>query len=553
MSLLGELTNWQRNQAKKENIETYMVLPFATLKLISQIKPKNNEELLSIKGIGQIKVKKYGKDILDIIFQRNTSNQNNLSGFSHNKLIENFNKGTEVFDEFNAVNDMLDIKVKNFLDTQEDKCEIFANNEEKLKLVNISYPKESEKKEKLPINKETGEILENNNDIISVSDFLVQMNHVLNSYFSTVRIKGEVIGFKRNQNGHAYFELKDNEGIIRVSVFKNVYELSGVELADGVEVIITGKPECHKRYGFSFIGEFVELFGEGALKKAYDDLKRKLEIEGLFSNERKKPLPHLPVKIGLITSKTGAAIGDFTTNLGRYGFKVIFQSSCVEGQNSVKELLEAIKILENKDLDLLVITRGGGSLESLKAFNNENVVRAIANFSVPVIAGIGHEQDETLTTLVADIGVSTPTAAARAVRESWDKVVHKLDIYESVIVDKFQSMLVDAKKSIENNSNVMIDFFDNIFDKYSEYEHKIEKGILNIEMQLTNTMSKCKYFEKIFNHNNPLRQLKLGYSITKNKNGDIINDINTIEEGEKVDIVLNNGILETIITSKKDK
>lgn len=552
MSLLNKLTTWQKNQARHEGIEGYMVLPFLTLKLISQTLPKNNKELLSIKGIGQIKVKKYGQDILDIISGKNISEKINSSSISHNNSIKNFNQEIGIFDESEVINDILECKIEDFLNTEENQCENFAK-EENLKVIDIEFPFKSNKKaEVLNIDKKTGEIFENNSDVINVGDFLYQINQVLNSYFSKVRIKGEIIGFKRNKNGHVYFELKDADGIMRVSVFKKFYELSSVNLDDGMEVIITGKPEHHKRYGFSFIGEFIELNGEGALKKAYDDLKKKLERECLFSPKRKRVIPNLPVRIGLITSQTGAAIGDFTTNLGKYGFEIIFCASSVEGQNSVRELLEALEILKKQNLDLLIIIRGGGSLESLKAFNNENIVRAIANFPVPVIAGIGHEQDETISTLVADIGVSTPTAAARVVRDSWDNATNKLDNYENTIFNKFQNMLSKIEDNLTNNSKVMINFFEKVFDKHFECRHKIEKGLMKIEMQLTNELSRYEYFKKIFNFNNPLRQLKLGYSIMKNKNGDIINNINLVKERENIDVILDNGSLEVIIRNKKN-
>ncbi len=558
MTLLSKLTAWQKQQSRYEGVEGYRVLPFSTLKLISQILPRNNKELLSIKGIGQVKVKKYGRDILNIVLDKDVSEQMNFSGVSHNNFVKNFNQKMGIFDESKAINDILESKVEHFLNAKKSKNENSTIKiEEDLKIVNIGYPTESEKcrknkKKKLNIDKKTGEIFEDDSNVVSVSDFLSQINQVLNSYFSKVRIKGEIIGFKRNQNGHAYFELKDSYGIVRISVFKSAYELSGVSLEDGMEVIVTGKPEHHKRYGFSFIGEFVELAGEGELKKAYDDLKKKLELEGLFSLKKKKPIPNLPVRIGLITSKTSAAIGDFTTNLGKYGFKIIFCSSSVEGQNSVKELLEALNTLKKENLDLLVITRGGGSLESLKTFNNENVVRAIANFPVPIIAGIGHEQDETISTLVADRGVSTPTAAARIVRDSWDNAVNKLDTYENTILNQFQDMLSETEKYLNSKSNSIVSFFDNVFDKYYEYSHEIERGFLKIEMQFINEMSRCEYFEKIFKFNNPLRQLKLGYSIVKNKSGDIVNSTSIVKKGEKIDIALENGILEAVINNKKD-
>jgi len=196
-----------------------------------------------------------------------------------------------------------------------------------------------------------------------------------------------------SSRGHVYFSLKDEKdgALINCIIWKSRYAVYGVELKEGVKIIASGYPEIYAPSGrISFIAETIELAGEGALKKAYEKLKKKLAAEGLFEEERKRPLPKYPEKIGVVTSRQGAVLADFLNNLGKFGFKIKMIDSRVEGQLAVADLLLSIKSFQKQDIDALVIIRGGGSLESHLAFNNEMLVRAIADFPVPVIAGIGH-------------------------------------------------------------------------------------------------------------------------------------------------------------------
>lgn len=524
MTLLQKLTQWQKDQAQKEGLEGYMVVSFTALKEIAASLPKTEDELLAVKGIGPAKIRKYGRDILALCNGQTAA----ISTPQHKEF-----SGYGLFDEAAAVNAMLDAKAHD-----EDIGEEA--------LTPQSYTDEAvrETDSRTEVDVTTGELHVSTKDTaIGVGDFLAQLNHVLGSYFSHVRIRGEVIGFKRNQNGHAYFELKDAFGIMRVSVFKNAYDMSNVILADGMEIIIVGKPSHHAQYGFSFIGESVELAGEGALKKAYEALKTKLLAEGLMDGDKKRSVPSLPSRIGLITSPTGAAIGDFTTNIGKYGYNIYFHASSVEGAKAVKELLRAINVLATKNLDVLVITRGGGSLESLQAFNNEHVVRALAEFPAPVIAGIGHEQDETLSTLVADVGVSTPTAAARAVRASWDDAVGQLGRYEQTIVHSFDRVLMLAWQKVDDAEGRAIRFFESIVTRCEHAFSKFSVGVQSITTTLLRTREKVVFYEKSLTQYNPERQLALGYSITKTTQGKILRSVGDVEKGDTLTTRLADGDL----------
>lgn len=231
--------------------------------------------------------------------------------------------------------------------------------------------------------------------IFSVSEFI----EVLNVSFrrEEIRLTGEICELKRAASGHVYFTLKDKRtgsAVMDSIIWSRNYQLAGIALEVGMEVVLTGHPNVYPPSGrLSFVADMVELVGEGALKKAYDALKAKLDAEGVFAAARKRQLPEFPHRIGVVTSLKGAVIHDFENNLGKFGFKVMVCDSRVEGQAAVKDLLASIATMreyapkgdEIGGIDALVIIRGGGSLESLQAFNNEALVRRDRRFP-----GAGH-------------------------------------------------------------------------------------------------------------------------------------------------------------------
>lgn len=292
------------------------------------------------------------------------------------------------------------------------------------------------------------------NNTLSVSAYIAQLNQSLSSQGG--RIKGEVIGVKVYPKT-VYFDIKDNSAVLSCMIWLNVYRTNGIELKAGDEIIVTGSPNIYPASGrMSLMANTIEYAGEGALKQAYDKLKATLNSEGLLAHERKRTFPNFPQKIGLITSMSGVVIQDFTTNLSRHGFKIKTIDSRVEGKDAIHELLAAINTMAKQDIDVLAIIRGGGSLESLQAFNTESVVRAIAGFKVPVITGIGHDVDETLSQLVADLGVSTPTAVAEVFNAPWDGLKESLSLYENKTLGHFRSTLRAKSKLVSERTNSIL-------------------------------------------------------------------------------------------------
>jgi exodeoxyribonuclease VII large subunit len=349
--------------------------------------------------------------------------------------------------------------------------------------------------------------------------------------------------------------------------------MSGVVLEEGLEVVVHGFPEMYKPSGrLTFKADAVELVGEGALKKAYLELKKKLEKEGLFSEERKKPIPEYPQKIGLITSSTGAVIHDFLNNIGKFGFKIYFRDSRVEGALAVRELVAAVRYFKKRGgIDVLVIIRGGGSLESLQAFNNETLVREVADCPFPVMVGIGHDKDVPIISLVADRAASTPTAVAKALNATWEQALSKVRLEEQKIFNEFASALREKQEKLWRFSNTIENSFRTLLQRFRTAEERLNRSALSIGHALAQTKENLARFQKtlvekfqadfrrskenllntakIITLNDPERELRLGYSIAFSK-GKVVRRVNDVKAGEEIDIRVSDG---TIITHVPDK
>lgn len=250
--------------------------------------------------------------------------------------------------------------------------------------------------------------------ILSVSDFISLTNQTLDYAYPSVSVVGEVTEYRVSQGKWVGFKLKDDNAI--VNCFTSVYQMR-VPLQDGMKVIVTAQPRVNPKWGsFTLNIRSVRLVGEGSIKKGFDLLKQKLEAEGLFAVERKRPLPHIPSSIGVITSTESAAYADFVRILNdRWGgLDVAVAHTQVQGEVAADQIIRAINYFNGLETppEVLVIIRGGGSAEDLATFNDEPLVRAIATSRVPTLVGVGHEVDHTLADMVADVRAATPTHAA---------------------------------------------------------------------------------------------------------------------------------------------
>jgi len=253
-------------------------------------------------------------------------------------------------------------------------------------------------------------------DIYTVSRLNREVRSVLEGSFPLLWIEGEISNLARPSSGHIYFSLKDSNAQVRCAMFRMKRQLLRFQPENGITVQVRARVGLYEGRGeFQLIIEHMEAGGEGALRQAFEALKLKLSTEGLFDTERKKTLPEIPQKVGVITSPSGAAVRDVLTVMARRfpSTPVLIYPVAVQGENASREIVEAIQLANRRrECDLLILTRGGGSLEDLMAFNEERVARAIADSTIPIISAVGHEIDFTIADFVADQRAPTPSAAA---------------------------------------------------------------------------------------------------------------------------------------------
>ena len=256
-------------------------------------------------------------------------------------------------------------------------------------------------------------------DVYTVSRLNLDARAILEEAFSTVWIEGEISNLARPRSGHVYFTLKDEHCQVRCAMFRMYNRALGFAPADGLHVLAHARVGLYPERGeFQLIVQYMEEAGEGALRRAFDALKARLGAEGLFDAEHKRPLPTLPRRVGIVTSPTGAAVHDVLSVLGRRfpAVPVMLCPVAVQGAGAAAEIARMIdRACESAECDVLILARGGGSLEDLWAFNEEEVARAIHRASIPIVTGVGHEVDFTIADLVADLRAPTPSAAAESV------------------------------------------------------------------------------------------------------------------------------------------
>lgn len=289
----------------------------------------------------------------------------------------------------------------------------------------------------------------------SVSEISNKIKELLENNFGYIKVKGEISGFKIVSSGHAYFNLKENTAILACTCWRPVLSKIQFPLNDGMEVVISGKLSSYagnSRYQLSV--ENLQPAGLGAMIQILNERKARLETEGLF-NKLCKPIPFLPDKIGVITSITGAVIKDIIHRIReRFPTRIIIWSVSVQGENSGNEIAEAIEGFNNLENinrpDVIIVARGGGSIEDLWSFNDEILVRATYNSKIPIISAVGHETDYTLIDLAADKRAPTPTAAAEFATPVSSILKNTLQSYEKVLLNNTKQLIKNHEQNITN-------------------------------------------------------------------------------------------------------
>ncbi len=287
---------------------------------------------------------------------------------------------------------------------------------------------------------------------MSVSELTAEVKMMIEGQFLDVWVEGEISNFRRHSSGHWYFTLKDEGAYLRAASFRMQNRLIRFAPQDGLLVRARGRLSVYEARGeYQMLVDYLEPAGAGALQLAFEELKARLAAEGLFDSERKRALPLLPRRIGVVTSPTGAAVRDILRVLRRRNesISVLVAPARVQGEGAAREIADAIGALNSEeDIDVIIVGRGGGSAEDLSCFNDEMVARAIFNSRVPILSAVGHETDFTLADFVADLRASTPSAAAEMVAVARDEALSRIDGLFEDMTHAVRYILIDRQNRL---------------------------------------------------------------------------------------------------------
>ena len=367
-----------------------------------------------------------------------------------------------------------------------------------------------------------------NRPTISVSELTSKLKDLIESNFSNIWIQGEISNFKHHSSGHMYFTLKDQGAELRCVMFRGFNQGIHFKPEDGMDVILQGKITVYEPRGqYQLMVQNMEPAGIGTLFLAFEALKKQLQSEGLFDNSLKKQLPQYPKKVGIVTSETGAAYKDMVQVLNRRApyLDIVLRPTIVQGINAANDIVKAIKELSSiENIDVLIVGRGGGSLEDLWAFNEEEVARVIVACKVPIISAVGHETDVTISDMVADLRAPTPSAAAEIVALSVNDLKQKINEQTNPLIKQFQFKLNKIWQTFDHLSERhIVQKPQNIIERQKEKLNTIYNGLM-LKMNHLLAISKTKSIaiNKELNILNPSDILKRGYSIIYDTNGAII-------------------------------
>ncbi|MGO8691075.1 MAG: exodeoxyribonuclease VII large subunit [Thermoguttaceae bacterium] len=378
--------------------------------------------------------------------------------------------------------------------------------------------------------------------ILSVSELTAQIKDLLENSFPAVWVSGEISNLSRPQSGHCYLTLKDDRAQIRAAIWRGAAARVRFQLADGLEVVCQGHLDVYAPRGsYQLIIDQIEPKGMGALELALRQLREKLAREGLFDPARKRPLPRLVRRVGLVTSPTGAAIHDFLQVLGRRwrGADVLVLPTRVQGEGAAAEIAAAIGIANRLPtaIDCLVVARGGGSLEDLWAFNEEVVVRAIYASRIPVISAVGHEIDVTLSDLVADVRALTPSEAAELVAPAAEELLARLRQMHQRAVAAMRFRMAAGRGRLEaiTRSRVFrrpLQRIEDLVRRLDELETSATRGVRGrLERAQRQLDAAAAHLESL----SPLAVLGRGYSLTqRTADGRVIRDAAELTAGQQI-------------------
>ena len=392
----------------------------------------------------------------------------------------------------------------------------------------------------------------------TVSQITRKIRASLEYNFSSVSILGEISNIRKPGSGHIYLTLKDKGSQLQAVVFRNIANKIKFELKDGMEVISFGSVTVYEPRGqYQLIINKIEPKGIGALQLAFQQLKEKLEKEGLFDQAHKKPIPFIPQKIGIVTSPTGAAIKDILNIIDRRfaNIEILIYPVKVQGEGAAQEIAEAITALNAlTDIDVIIAGRGGGSLEDLWAFNEEVVARSIYNSRIPVISAVGHEIDITIADLVADKRALTPSEAGELVVPRKDLLLDMLEKLNTRLLQSLTGKLRLSKERLVRvaNSYVMRQPFDRLRRWQQRLDEFAQRLNINITHALNTEREKLSGIAGKLESLSPLNVLKRGYTITTRlEDNKSLREAKGLNKGDKIKTNFSKGsVISTILSTE---
>ncbi len=393
---------------------------------------------------------------------------------------------------------------------------------------------------------------------VSKLTFLIRKLLEENEVLQDVWVQGEISNLSRPASGHVYFTLKDSSAALKCVMWKTSAARLRLGLQDGMEVEVHGRIGVYEVSGqYQLYADQIRPVGEGALYQEFMRLKSMLEAEGLFAPERKRPIPMLPQKIGIVTSGTGAALRDMINTLRRRlpVVEVILAPSPVQGVEAPPALVNAIKLLNYQLADVIILARGGGSIEDLWAFNDERVVRAVASSAVPIICGVGHETDFTLSDFAADLRAPTPTAAA--------ELATQLTIQDlTATISSLQSRLATATLNLLTEQKTLLSSLAAALryaspdrriqserQRVDELSRRVYSSLLHrVQLQSTHVRGMQRRLEAL----SPLAVLRRGYAVvTRKEDGSVVSRVAQVKQKQQVTIRVSDGQVDAEIINRK--
>lgn len=381
---------------------------------------------------------------------------------------------------------------------------------------------------------------------------VAQVNSYIKNMFTqdyflrTIFVKGEISNCKYHSSGHIYFTLKDEKGTIACVMFAGNRSRLSFQMREGQRVVVGGTIDVYERDGkYQLYAQEVILDGSGLLYEKYEKLKKELEEMGMFAPEYKQPIPKYIKTLGVVTAPTGAAVQDIINITKRRNpyVQIILYPAIVQGEQAAESIVNGIRALEQQQVDVMIVGRGGGSIEDLWAFNEEIVAKAVFDCSVPIISAVGHETDTTIIDYVSDLRAPTPSAAAELAVYEYTQLEEKLAAFQYTLFEKERKQLQRLKTEL-TNKKLRLTYLspkNQIQEKrtYSiELEEKLEQMM---QKQLTKKRHMLELYIEKMKGLSPLEKLSQGYAFLENSEGKVIHDIHQVKEKDELQIYLKNG------------